>query len=118
MINKVKEELALIEIRYLDKNGNRDEQGKYYVYEQAKSMQEAEMIAEQMNQKGFKNVTIVDDGKDSWEVYKKWLQRSLELTKMTELDTTATAEEKMILEQKKKTFELCLNKMEDMQKNW
>lgn len=118
MINKIKEELILIEIRYLDKNGNRNEQGKYYVYEQAKSMEEAEMIAEQMNQKGFTNVTIVNDGKDSWEIYKKWLKRSLELTNMTTSDTTATEKEKMILEQKRKTFELCLNKMEDMEKNW
>lgn len=116
--NKVKEEKIVIEIRYLDKNGNKDEQGNYYVYQNVKSMEEAEMLAKEMNKKGFVNVSIVDDGKENWETYKKWLKRSLDLTKMVKQDNTATAEEKMTLNEKIKTFELCLKKMEDMEKTW
>ena len=72
----------MIKITYLDKNGNKDEQGNSYVYSDVKSMEEAEMLAKEMNKKGFVNVTIVDDGKENWETYKKWLKRSLDLTKM------------------------------------
>ena len=115
---RIKEEKILIEIRYFDKNGNGDEQGKYYVYQQARSMEEAESIAKEMNKKGFTSVTIVNDGKDSWEIYKKWLKRSLDLAKMVQGDSTATVEEKATLNEKIKTFELCLKKMEDMEKNW
>ena len=61
--------MNVIEIRYLNKNGNG-------VYQDAKSMEEAELIAQEMNRKGFQNVMIVNDGKDSWETYKKWLKRN------------------------------------------
>ena len=98
----------MITISYLDKNGNGDKDGNSYVYQDIKSMEEAEMIAKEMNQKGFKNVMIVNDGKDGWDTYKKWLKRSLDLTKMTENDGNATEQEKIIIQQKRKTFQLCL----------
>ncbi len=101
----------MIEIRYLNKNG-------HGIYQDAKSMEEAEMIAQEMNRKGFKNVVIVNDGKDSWETYKKWLKRSLDFTNMAESDKNATEQEKMAVEQKRKTFQLCLKKMEEMEKTW
>jgi len=116
--NKVKEEKIVIEIRYLDKNGNKDEQGNDYVYSDLKSMEQAEMLAKEMNKKGFVNVRIVDDGKENWETYKKWLKRSLDLTKMVKQDDAATEEEKITLNEKIKTFEFCLKKMEDMEKTW
>ena len=116
--NKVKEEKNVIEIRYLDKNGNKDEQGNDYVYSDLKSMEQAEMLAKEMNKKGFVNVRIVDDGKENWETYKKWLKRSLDLTKMVKQDDAATEEEKITLNEKIKTFEFCLKKMEDMEKTW
>ena len=31
----------MIEIRYLDKNGNGDEKGNYFLYKDAKSMEQA-----------------------------------------------------------------------------
>lgn len=108
----------MIEIRYLDKNGKPDKNGKYYVYQDVKSMEQAEMLAKEMQSKGFLNVMIVDDGKDSWETYKKWLKRSLDFTKLASADTNASKEEKMMLQEKIKTFTLCLNKMEEMQKTW
>lgn len=108
----------MIEIRYLDKNGNKDEQGNDYVYSDLKSMEQAQMLAKEMNKKGFVNVTIVDDGKENWETYKKWLKRSLDLTKMVKQDDAATEEEKITLNEKIKTFEFCLKKMEDMEKTW
>ena len=116
--NKVKEEKNVIEIRYLDKNGNKDEQGNDYVYSDLKSMEQAEMLAKEMNKKGFVNVRIVDDGKENWETYKKWLKRSLDLTKMVKQDDAATEEEKITLNEKIETFEFCLKKMEDMEKTW
>ena len=97
----------MIEIRYLNKNGNG-------VYQDAKSMEEAELIAQEMNRKGFQNVMIVNDGKDSWETYKKWLKRSLDLTAMAENDNNATPQEKMAIEQKRKTFQLCFKKMKKL----
>ena len=108
----------MIELRYLDKNGNKDEQGNDYVYSDLKSMEQAEMLAKEMNKKGFVNVRIVDDGKENWETYKKWLKRSLDLTKMVKQDDAATEEEKITLNEKIKTFEFCLKKMEDMEKTW
>ena len=44
----------MIKITYLDKNGNKDEQGNSYVYSDVKSMEEAEMLAKEMNKKGKK----------------------------------------------------------------
>lgn len=108
----------MIEVRYLDKNGNGDEKGNYFVYKDAKSMEQAEILAKEMNKKGFSNVTIVDDGKENWETYKKWLKRSLDLTKMVEKDNTATPDEKIILKEKINMFQLCINKMEEMEKIW
>ncbi len=96
----------------------KDEQGNSYVYSDVKSMEEAEMLAKEMNKKGFVNVTIVDDGKENWEAYKKWLKRSLDLTKMVKQDSTTTTEENITLNEKIKTFEFCLKKMEDMEKTW
>lgn len=101
----------MIEIKYLNKNGTG-------IYQDAKSMEEAELIAQEMNRKGFQNVMIVNDGKDSWETYKKWLKRSLDLTAMVENDKNATPQEKMVIEQKRKTFQLCLKKIEEIEKTW
>ena len=48
--------------------------------------------------------------KENWEAYKKWLKRSLDLTKMVKQDSTTTTEENITLNEKIKTFEFCLKK--------
>ncbi len=106
----------MIKISYLDKNGKGDEKGNPYLYEQAQDIQQAQQIAKQMTEKGFLNVMVVDDGKEGWQGYKKWLKRSLELTSIALEDKAATEEQKRLLQEKAKTFRLCIAKMEEMEK--
>ncbi|HIT87792.1 MAG TPA: hypothetical protein IAB62_08720 [Candidatus Coprocola pullicola] len=108
----------MIKISYLDKKGQGDEKGNPYLYEQAQTMHQAEEIAKQMMEKGFLNVMIIDDGKENWESYKKWLKRSLELTDIAFEDETTTQEQKLALQQKAKTFQLCIQKMQEIEKTF
>ena len=73
----------MIEIRYLDKNGNGDEKGNYFLYKDAKSMEQAEILAKEMNRKGFSNLgkTRIYRSNSKWRnyrfcsIYSGWKQK-------------------------------------------